>query len=106
MYSIGNPRRWNFRLLRVAAHAAGKRADNYLGAQCRRLAARRGKQRATLAVARSILNIAYHMLKRGTPYQDLGADYFDKRNAQQLQRTLIRRLEALGLSVTVEPTAA
>ena len=89
----------------VAAHAAGKRADNYLGAQYRRLAARRGKKRAALAVAHSILVIAYHMLKRGTTYSDLGADYFDKQNTQQVQHALVRRLERLGLKVTVEPAA-
>lgn len=89
----------------VAAHAAGKRADNYLGAQYRRLAARRGKKRAALAVAHSILVIAYHMLKRGTPYTDLGADFFDRRSSQQVQHALVRRLEQLGLKVTVESAA-
>jgi hypothetical protein len=70
------------------------------------LAARRGKQRAAVAVAHSILVIAYHMLRRGTVYLDLGGDYFDKRNEQQLQRSLVKRLERLGLKVTVEPVNA
>jgi hypothetical protein len=90
----------------LAAHAAGKRADHYLGAQYRRLAARRGKQRAAIAVAHSILIIAYHMLQRGTAYADLGADYFDKRNSLQLQRALVHRLESLGLTVSLEPASA
>ena len=89
----------------VAAHAAGKRADTYLGAQYRRLAARRGKKRAALAVAHSIVVIAYYMLKRGTTYSDLGADFFDMRSSQQVQHALVRRLEQLGLKVTVEPAA-
>lgn len=89
-----------------AAHAAGKRKDHYLGAQYRRLAARRGKQRAAIAVAHSILVIVYHMLQRGTEYIELGGDYFDKRNQQQTQQRLVRRLEQLGYKVTLEPTVA
>lgn len=89
-----------------AAHAAGKRKDHYLGAQYRRLAARRGKQRAAIAVVHSILVIAYHMLQRGTDYVELGGDYFDKRNEQQVQRHLVKRLEHLGYKVTLEPAAA
>src|SRR5258708_15636945 len=89
----------------VAAHAAGKPADTYLGAQYRRLAARRGKKRAALAVAHSILVIAYYMLKSGTTYSDLGADFFDRRSSQQVQQPLVRRFEQLGLKVTVEPAA-
>jgi transposase len=86
-----------------AAHAAGHRRDHYLGAQYHRLAARRGKQRAAIAVAHSILVIAYHMLLRGTEYVDLGADYFDKRNEQQVQHRLVKRLEHLGYKVSLEP---
>jgi len=86
-----------------AAHAISHMKDNYLSAQFRRLAARRGRKRAAVAVAHSILVIAYHMLARGTDYVDLGGDYFDRRNEQYLQRTLVNRLERLGLRVTVEP---
>ena len=88
-----------------AAHAAAKRNDHYLGAQYRRLAARRGKQRAAIAVAHSILVCAYHMLKRGTDYVELGGHYFDKRNQPQLQQRLVTRLEHLGFSVTLQPNA-
>jgi transposase len=88
-----------------AAHAAGRRKDHYLGAQYRRLAARRGKKRAAVAVAHSILVIAYHMIKRGTEYVELGGDYFDKRNRQQVQRRLVKRLEQLGFKVSLEPAA-
>jgi transposase len=89
-----------------AAHAAGKRKDHYLGAQYRRLASRRGKQRAAIAVAHSILVIAYHMLQRGTEYVELGGDYFDKRTQQQSQQRLVKRLEQLGYKVTLEPLVA
>ena len=89
-----------------AAHAVGRhRPDNYLTAQYRRLAARRGKNRAALAVAHSIVVIVYHMICHGTPYVDLGSDYFDKLDTQAVQKRLIARLERLGLKVTVQPQA-
>lgn len=89
-----------------AAHAVSRTKDNYLAAQFRRLAARRGKKRAAVAVAHSILVIAYHLLRDDTEYRELGGDYFDKRNHDQLQRSLVRRLEGLGLKVLLEPAAA
>jgi hypothetical protein len=89
-----------------AAHATDRRKDHYLGAQYRRIAARRGKQRAAIAVAHSILVIAYHMLKRGTEYVELGGDYFDKRNKQQVQQRLVKRLEKFGYKVSLEPATA
>jgi transposase len=92
-------------MLVQAAHAVSRTKDNYLAAQFRRLAARRGKKRAAIAVAHSILVIAYHMLRDGTEYRDLGGDYFDKRNKEKLQRNLVRRLEGLGLKVMLEPAA-
>jgi transposase len=85
-----------------AAQAAGKSKDNYLAAQYRRLAARRGKKRATVAVAHSILVIAYHLIERGTAYVDLGATYFDHRKKDTVQQQLVRRLEKLGFKVTLE----
>jgi transposase len=93
-------------LLVQAAHTVARSKDNYLGAQFRRLAARRGKKRAAVAVARSLLVIAYHMIRDGTAYVDLGADYFDKRNQAQTERRLVKRLEQLGHKVTLEPYAA
>jgi transposase len=86
-----------------AGQAAGRSRDNHLAAQFRRLAARRGKKRAAVAVAHSILVIAYHIIRDGTSYVDLGANYYDKHNAEMIQQRLIKRLEALGLTVTVEP---
>ena len=90
-------------MLVQAAHTVKRKKDSYLGAQFRRLAARRGNKRAAVAVAHSILVIAYHMLKRGTHYTDLGSDYFDKRNQQHIQRNLTKRLERMGYHVTLEP---
>jgi transposase len=92
-------------MLVQSAHAVSRTKNNYLAAQFRRLAARRGKKRAAVAVAHSILVIAYHMLRDGTEYRELGGDYFDKRNKEKLQRGLVRRLEGLGLNVTLEPAA-
>jgi transposase len=86
-----------------AAHTVGRSQGNYLAAQYRRLAARRGKKRAAIAVAHSILVRAYHIIERGTVYTDLGGDYFDRRNQQYTQRRLVKRLEQLGYKVTLEP---
>ena len=93
-------------LLVQAAHTVARSKNNYLDAQFRRLAARRGKKRAAVAVARSILVIVYHMIRHGTTYTDLGVDYFDKRNQAQTERRLIKRLEQLGYTVTLEARAA
>jgi transposase len=92
-------------LLVQAAHTVARSKDNYLGAQFRRLAARRGKKRAAVAVARSSLVIVYHMIQDGTEYVDLGGDYFDKRHQDYLERRLIKRPEQLGHKVTLEPRA-
>jgi len=93
-------------LLVQAAHTVARSNDNYLGAQFRRLASRRGTRRAAIAVARSILVIVYHLLRDGTRYRELGADYFDKRNQEQVERRLVKRLEQLGHKVILEPRIA
>lgn len=89
-----------------AAHAAGTSRNNYLSALYHRLSARRGRKRAAIAVARTILVIAYHLLRDGTEYVDLGADYFDRRNQQRVQRQLVKRLEQFGFKVSLEPLPA
>lgn len=96
----GSP--WLRSALVQAAKAAG-RTNTYLGAQYRRIAARRGANRAAIAVAHSIVVIAYYLLKRGEDYKDLGSNYFDDRQHDQVKRRLLRRLEALGYSVQLEP---
>lgn len=89
-----------------AAHAASRKPGTYLHAQYRRLTTRRGAKRATVAVAHSILTIAYHLLSRNTTYQDLGANYFDERKEQQVVQRLQRRLERLGYTVDVHKQVA
>lgn len=89
-----------------AAQAAGRTKRSYFGAQYRRLARRRGKKKATLAVAHSLLVIAYHLLTRAEPYQDLGADYFERHSPVDQDQALIRRLERKGYTVTRPETAA
>jgi transposase len=79
-----------------AAHAAGRTKNTYLCAQYRRLASRRGKKRAAVAVGHTILVIAYRLLQRSCGYEELGGDYFDKRDRQGVERRLVRRLEGLG----------
>jgi transposase len=88
-----------------AAHAAGK-TDTYLGEKFRRIARRRGKKRAAVAVARTILTIIYHMIRNGTQYIERGSTFFDQLNPQSTQKWLTRRLEKLGFKVTLEPLAA
>src|SRR3954453_22410749 len=93
---------WLRRNLCQAAWAASHTKNTYLSSQFRRLAARKGKKRAIVAVGHTILVIVFHMLKNHQPYRDLTSDYFDRPNAEQIKRSLIRRLERLGLQVTVQ----
>jgi len=86
-----------------AAWAASRTKNTYLSAQYHRLAGRRGKKRAIVAVAHSILVIAYHMLSRHEPYRELGGNYFDERKKESVVNRLTRRLEKLGYSVRLEP---
>lgn len=77
--------------------------DNYLSAQYHRFARRVGKAKAITALSHSVLVIMYHVLKDKEAYKDLGTDYFDHLDKQRLAKQSIRRLEALGFHVTVEP---
>ena len=97
---------WLRRTLTQDAWAASHTKDTYLAALYRRLAARRGKKRAIIAVAHSILRSLYYMLKTDTDYQDLGAQHFDQRNPERLKRNLIKRLQALGCTVTISQQEA
>jgi transposase len=94
--------RWLRTALVQAAWAAICKKDSYFQAQYRRLAARRGKKRAILAVAHSLLTVIYHMLKNGSTYQELGGDYFDKLNKNRLLPYFVRRLKDLGYQVSLE----
>lgn len=88
-----------------SAHAAAHQKDTYLAAQYRRIAYRRGPKKAALAVAHSILVIAYRLIERGQDYQELGGDYFDKRRSGDTVHRLTQRLEQLGYQVTPQTAA-
>jgi transposase len=92
--------------LNQAAQAAAHTKHTYLAAQYHRLAARRGKKKAIMAVAHSILVIAYHLIDRQEDYRELGGDYFDKRRPESAANHLIKRLEALGYTVNLQARAA
>jgi transposase len=97
---------WLRRALCEAAWAASRTKNTYLAAQYRRLAAKRGQKRASLAVAHSILVIAYHLLKNKVPYHELGGDYFDRIRTAGLKRYYLKRLEQLGVSVIESPAVS
>ena len=100
----GNP--YLARVLGEAAVAAG-RTDTFLGERYRRIARRRGKKRAVVAVGRSILTITWHLLADpDAAFRDLGSGFYDARaNADRKKRNHVRELEALGYKVTLEPAA-
>jgi transposase len=85
-----------------AAHAAARTRGTYLSAQYRRLAGRRGNKRAMLAVAHSMLVMAYDLIQRREPYRDAGADFFDRLQPEDTARRLVKRLESLGYRVTIQ----
>jgi transposase len=95
--------RWLRATLVQCAWAASHTKGTYLAAQYRRLAGRRGKKRALVALGHTILVIIYHLLKGQTTYRELGADYFDRLDTERLTRGLVRRLERLGHKVTLQP---
>ncbi|MDO8690819.1 MAG: IS110 family transposase [Dehalococcoidia bacterium] len=96
----GNP--WLRSALVEAAQSAAHTKGTYLASQYHRLAGRRGGKRAIMAVAHTILVTIYYMLTRGTTYTDLGGNYFDERDRQATIRRAVRRIEALGYTVTLE----
>jgi transposase len=85
-----------------AARAAARTKDTYLSAQYRRIAARRGANRAAVAVGHTILVIAYHIIKKGQPYQELGANYYDESRKNAIVKNAVKRLESLGYKVNLE----
>jgi transposase len=95
--------RWLRQVLTQAAWAASHTKDTYLAAQYRRLAARRGKKRALVALGHTLLVIIYHLLKGGGTYQELGGDFLERLEPERLTRQLVRRLEKLGHQVTLKP---
>jgi transposase len=85
-----------------AAHAAARTQHPYLAAPYHRLAGRRGKKKAMVAVAHAMVVIAYHLMQRNEPYRELGGDYFDKQRPDATAKRLVTRLERLGSSVTLQ----
>ena len=98
--------RWLGEVLVECAWAAARSRDTYLAAQFWRLARRIGKKKAALAVGHSILVIAWHLLANDCDYQDLGGDYFVRRDADRARQRAVAQLQALGYQVTLEPLAA
>jgi transposase len=92
-------------ILTQLAHAAVHTKDTYLSALYQRLAARRGKTRAIIAVAHAIMVSVFHMLSHQDPYCELGANYFDERRRQFTVDRLTRRIAHLGYRVHLEPVA-
>lgn len=88
--------------LTQAAQAAAHTKNTYLASQFHRIAGRRGKKRAIVAVAHSILIMAYHMIQRNQPYQELGGNYFDKKDIERVTQRLVGRLEKLGFEVSLQ----
>lgn len=91
--------------LTQAGQAAGRTKHTYLAAVYQRIAARRGKKRAAIAVGRRILEIAYFVLRDGVAYEELGANYYDERKKTAVVRNAVKRLERLGYRVAIEPAA-
>jgi len=97
---------WLKTTLIQCAWAASRKKNSYLQAQYLRIRSRRGAKKAIGAVAASMLTAAYHMLKDGTLYQDLGANHFDNRDKGKQALRLVHRLEGLGFTVQIASTAA
>ncbi len=95
---------WLRRALTEAAHGAARTKNKYYQAMYHRLVGRRGKKRATVAVAHSLLVTGYYLITRRQDYRDLGHNYFDERNREAVKRRAVQRLERLGFQVTLTPT--
>jgi transposase len=92
---------WLRRGLCEAAWGASRKKGSYYRSLFYRVSARRGRKRAIVAVAHSILITMYYMCKRGAAYADLGEDYFEHKEKERTRRRLVQRLEKLGYSVSV-----
>ena len=94
--------KWLRTALVESAEAAARTKGTYLAAQYARIKGRHGHNKAIVAVAHSILVIAYHILQRGQPYNELGGDYFiERQNKDAYQRRLVKQLERMGYDVTL-----
>ena len=93
-------------ILTQCAKSARSVKGSYFSAQYQRIAARRGKNRATLAVAHSMLIAIYHMLRNNVPFRDLGSDYYDSFNRDRKIHGYLKRLKALGWEPDALPGSA
>jgi hypothetical protein len=94
------------RVLGVAAMAAVEQRDSYYGVCYRRIAARRGRQRALLAVMHKLTTAIRHVLHDNSTHRDPGAHYFARRDPQRVMRPMTRQAKALGLTVRFDPIEA
>jgi transposase len=90
--------------LTEAAWAAARCKEGYLHAQYGRLAGRRGRKRAIVAIAHSLVHIIYHMIATGSSYRELGGDYFEQRDKEAAERRAVATLKKLGYRVELHPT--
>jgi transposase len=95
---------WLKTTLVQCAWAASRKKDSYLRAQFTRLRQRRGPKKAICAVAASILTAAWHMLRNGTFWNDLGPDHFHRRSPEQQARHLAGQIAKLGFTCSLAPT--
>ncbi len=98
--------KWLKATLTESAWSASRNKGTYLKARFQRLAARRGKKRAALAVAHTILIMAYHIIKEQCTYKELGGDYFDRLNEEHLIKRLTTKIQALGYKVDLKKVPA
>jgi transposase len=95
--------KWLASMLVEAASSVSRSKTTYLAAQYAQIASRRGRKRAALAVAHSMLVSAYYMLTRDEPYREVGNDWFDQRHADAHTRRLVAQLKRLGHTVVLDP---
>lgn len=98
--------KWLRRALVEAAHGAARKKKSYYKSLYHRIAMRRGKQRAVIAVGHSLLVTGFYLITRNKTYQDLGDNYFDERDREHVKRRAIQRLEKLGFQVSLKPVTA
>ncbi|EXX91105.1 transposase [Paenibacillus darwinianus] len=104
----GRTRKGNKKLrhaLVEAARSAARTRNTYLSAQYHRIAARRGANRAAVAVGHTILTIIYYLLVRKQDYVELGSDFYDQRRKDIIIKQSIKRIESLGVRVSIEQSA-
>ena len=101
----GRTRKGNAYLRRILCQAAGaatRKKGSYLGAFYRRIRARRGHQKAIMALAHHMLTVIYHMLRDNQPYREPGASFYEDKRKPEITRRMVKRLERLGYQVTLE----